>query len=157
MLPQQQTLSFPAPYWRATNQQRMSELATTSLTLDSHPKNIAQVEPYVSKVVEQYEINEELFGNMLITLTEAVSNAIIHGNSAKISKKVIISTDCSGRKIRFKVEDEGIGFDPDTLPDPTAPENLLTPGGRGVFLMRQLSDAVTFDDNGRIVILEFTW
>lgn len=134
----------------------MSELAP-SLTLDSHPKNIAQVEPYVSKVVKQYEINEELFGNMLITLTEAVSNAIIHGNSAKISKKVFISTNCSGRKICFTVQDEGGGFDPDELPDPTAPENILTPGGRGVFLMRQLSDAVTFDDNGRIVILEFRW
>lgn len=126
----------------------MSELAP-SLTLDSHPKNIAQVEPYVSKVVEQYEINKDLFGNMLITLTEAVSNAIIHGNSAKISKKVVVSTNCSGRKICFTVQDEGMGFDPDELPDPTAPENILTPGGRGVFLMRQLSDAVTFDDNGR--------
>lgn len=132
----------------------MSELAS-SLTLDSHPKNIAQVEPYVSKVVEQYEINEDLFGNMLITLTEAVSNAIIHGNSAKINKKVIISTNCSGRRICFKVQDEGRGFDPDNLPDPTAPENILTPGGRGVFLMRQLSDSVEFDDNGRLVILEF--
>ena len=49
-----------------------------------------------------------------------------------------------------------MGFDPDSLPDPTAPENILTPGGRGVFLMRQLSDSVTFDDDGRIVILEFT-
>lgn len=143
-------------YFMSYKSPTMSELAP-SLTLDSHPKNIAQVEPYVSKVVEQYEINRDLFGNMLITLTEAVSNAIIHGNSAKISKKVVVSTNCSGRKICFKVQDEGMGFDPDDLPDPTAPENILTPGGRGVFLMRQLSDAVTFDDNGRIVILEFRW
>ncbi|MGH1335708.1 MAG: ATP-binding protein [Aureispira sp.] len=133
----------------------MSELAL-NLTLESHPKNIAQVEPYVSKVVQQYEINQELYGNMLITLTEAVSNAIIHGNSAKAAKKVLVSTNCSGQRICFKVQDEGMGFDPDSLPDPTAPENILTPGGRGVFLMRQLSDSVTFDDDGRIVILEFT-
>ncbi len=133
----------------------MSELAL-NLTLESHPKNIAQVEPYVSEVVKQYEINQELYGNMLITLTEAVSNAIIHGNSAKAAKKVQVSTNCSGQRICFKVEDEGSGFDPDNLPDPTAPENILTPGGRGVFLMRQLSDAVTFDDDGRTVILEFT-
>lgn len=133
----------------------MSELAL-NLTLESHPKNIAQVEPYVSRVVKQYEINQELYGNMLITLTEAVSNAIIHGNSAKAAKKVLVSTNCSGQRICFKVQDEGMGFDPDSLPDPTAPENILTPGGRGVFLMRQLSDSVTFDDDGRIVILEFT-
>lgn len=133
----------------------MTELAL-NLTLESHPKNIAEVEPYVSQVVEKYEINQELYGNMLITLTEAVSNAIIHGNSAKVSKKVIVSTNCHGQKISFSVQDEGSGFDPDDLPDPTAPENILTPGGRGVFLMRQLSDSVTFGDDGRLVTLEFS-
>lgn len=133
----------------------MTELAL-NLTLNSHPKSIAEVEPYVSQIVERYEINQELFGNMLITLTEAVSNAIIHGNSAKVSKKVFVSTNCSSRKISFSVQDEGTGFDPDDLPDPTAPENILTPGGRGVFLMRQLSDAVVFGDDGRLVTLEFS-
>ena len=133
----------------------MTELAL-NLTLDSHPKNIAEVEPYVSQVVKKFEINQELFGNMLITLTEAVSNAIIHGNSAKISKKVFVSTNCSPQKISFTVQDEGAGFDPDGLPDPTAPENILTPGGRGVFLMRQLSDSVSFGDEGREVTLVFS-
>jgi serine/threonine-protein kinase RsbW len=133
----------------------MTELAL-NLTLDSHPKNIAEVEPYVTQVVQKYEINQDLYGNMLITLTEAVSNAIIHGNSAKSAKKVFVSTDCSNQKICFTIQDEGAGFNPDTLPDPTAPENILTPGGRGVFLMRQLSDAVTFSDDGRLVTLEFT-
>lgn len=133
----------------------MTELAL-NLTLDSNPKNIAEVEPYISQVVKQFEINQDLYGNMLITLTEAVSNAIIHGNSAKASKKVIVTTNCYPKKISFTVQDEGIGFDPDMLPDPTAPENILTPGGRGVFLMRQLSDTVTFGDNGRLVTLEFT-
>lgn len=133
----------------------MTELAL-NLTLDSHPKNIAEVEPYVTQVVQKYEINQELYGNMLITLTEAVSNAIIHGNSAKAAKKVFVSTNCSNQKICFTIQDEGAGFNPDALPDPTAPENILTPGGRGVFLMRQLSDAVTFSDDGRLVTLEFT-
>jgi serine/threonine-protein kinase RsbW len=127
-----------------------------SLTLDSNPQNIAEVEPYVSRIVEEYKIGDELFGSMLITLTEAVTNAIIHGNSATISKKVFVKTRCSSQKICFEIQDEGNGFDPDTLPDPTAPENILSPGGRGVFLMRQLSDAVSFDDDGRIVKIEFT-
>lgn len=133
----------------------MTQLAL-NLTLLSHPKNIAEVEPYITQVIKKYEINQELYGNMLITLTEAVSNAIIHGNCAKASKKVSISTDCSSKKILFTVQDEGSGFDPDNLPDPTAPENILSPGGRGVFLMRQLSDSVTFCDSGRSVILEFS-
>jgi serine/threonine-protein kinase RsbW len=133
----------------------MTELAL-NLTLDSHPKNIAEVEPYVTQVVQKYEINQDLYGNMLITLTEAVSNAIIHGNSAKAAKKVVISTNCSNQRICFTIQDEGSGFNPDTLPDPTAPENILNPGGRGVFLMRQLSDVVTFSDVGRLVTLEFS-
>ena len=127
-----------------------------NLTLDSHPQNIAEVEPFVSRIVEEYKIGEELFGSMLITLTEAVTNAIIHGNSATFSKKVFVKTQCSSDKICFIVQDEGSGFDPDTLLDPTAPENLMSPGGRGVFLMRQLSDCVSFDDNGRIVKIEFS-
>lgn len=126
-----------------------------NLTLESHPQSIAEVEPYVSKIVAEYKIGEELFGSMLITLTEAVTNAIIHGNLATISKKVFVKTSCSAQKICFMIQDEGNGFDPDSLPDPTAPENILTPGGRGVFLMRQLSDNVSFDDNGRLVRIEF--
>lgn len=125
------------------------------LELESNPKNIAEVEPFVLQIVQEYSVGEELFGNMLITLTEAVSNAIIHGNHAKMSKKVYISTQCCSEKIAFTVEDEGSGFDPEALPDPTAPENILNPGGRGVFLMRQLSDKVLFHKNGRVVELEF--
>ena len=126
-----------------------------NLILESHPRNIAEVEPFVIQIVREYQVSEELFGNILITLTEAVSNAIIHGNSAKSSKKVVISTKCTNQKICFNVKDEGNGFNPNTLPDPTAPENIMNPGGRGVFLMKQLSDSVTFKDKGRIVELEF--
>lgn len=126
-----------------------------NLVLESHPKNIAEVEPFVNQVVRQFEVGDEMFGNMLISLTEAVSNAIIHGNEAKASKKVWITTKCAANKICFCVKDEGRGFNPDKLPDPTAPENILTPGGRGVFLMKQLSDNVAFKDNGTSVELEF--
>lgn len=132
----------------------MTELAL-NLVLDSHPKNIAEVEPFVLQAVKEYEINESLFGNILITLTEAVSNAIIHGNQAKGHKKVFISTLATPAKVTFTIEDEGNGFDPHNLPDPTAPENLLTPGGRGVFLMEQLADKVSYLEGGRIVKLEF--
>lgn len=133
---------------------QMTELAL-NLVLDSHPKSIAEVEPFVLQVVKEYTINESIFGNILITLTEAVSNAIIHGNQAKSGKKVIVSTHTVNNCIVFTVEDEGIGFDPNSLPDPTAPENILTPGGRGVFLMQHLSDKVSYAAGGRIVQLEF--
>ncbi|WBM76261.1 MULTISPECIES: ATP-binding protein [Saprospira] len=125
------------------------------LTLDSHPKNIAEVEPYVNQVLQQYELDELLFGNILITLTEAVSNAILHGNQAKAHKKVHIASAIQQNCITFTVEDEGPGFDPAQLPDPTAPENLMTPGGRGVFLMQNLSDHVDFKEGGRMIELQF--
>jgi serine/threonine-protein kinase RsbW len=127
-----------------------------NLILESHPKNIAAVEPFVTQAVRQFDINEDLFGNMLITLTEAVSNAIIHGNCARASKQVYISTRYSGQSICFVIRDEGNGFDPNVLPDPTTPENIATPGGRGVFLMRHLCDTVTFSDGGRTVELAFS-
>lgn len=130
-------------------------LIALNLTLYSHPKNIAEVEPYISQIIDKYEINQDLFGNMLITLTEAVSNAIIHGNSAKSDKRVFVTSDCSSKRIQFSVRDEGNGFNPSILPDPTAPDNILNPGGRGVFLMRQLSDSVKFEEDGRKVIIEF--
>jgi serine/threonine-protein kinase RsbW len=132
----------------------MTELGL-NLTLESNLKNIAEVETYVQQVFKEFRIDESLFGNILIAITEAVSNAIIHGNQAKSNKKVHITTVVASNKVSFTIEDEGTGFNPHNLPDPTAPENLLTPGGRGVFLMQQLSDKVTFSEGGSIVQLEF--
>jgi serine/threonine-protein kinase RsbW len=126
-----------------------------NLILDSNPKNIAEVEPFVTQALRQFDIREDLFGNMLITLTEAVSNAIIHGNCARPNKHVYISTECSAGRICFLIRDEGNGFDPNALPDPTAPENICVLGGRGVFLMRNLCDTVVFSDGGRTVELSF--
>jgi serine/threonine-protein kinase RsbW len=126
-----------------------------NLVLDSNPNNIAEVEPYIHLIFKELNLDESLFGNMLIALTEAVSNAIIHGNKCDESKKVIINTLSFADKICLRIEDEGNGFDPHNLPDPTAPENLLTPGGRGVFLMQHLADSVSFIENGRVIQLEF--
>lgn len=132
----------------------MTELIL-NLILESDPKNVAEVEPFVRQVFREYNLDESNFGNILIALTEAVSNAIIHGNHALANKKVIVSTVAYPQKISFTVEDEGQGFNPHNLPDPTAPENLLTLGGRGVFLMQQLADKITFFERGRIVQMDF--
>jgi serine/threonine-protein kinase RsbW len=126
-----------------------------NLVMDSNPNNVAEVEPYIHKIFKELNLDESLFGNMLIALTEAVSNAIIHGNKCDVNKKVNIDTLSYSDKVCLRVEDEGNGFDPQNLPDPTAPENLMTPGGRGVFLMQHLADSVSFLENGRVVQLEF--
>jgi len=126
------------------------------LKLASDPKNVSRVESFVEHLVDKYAISPDVYGNILISLTEAVTNAIIHGNDNDKNKTVQVRLKKQKNKLAFLVSDEGGGFDFDNLPDPTAPENLLKIGGRGVFLMRQLSDDVVFYDNGSTVEICFS-
>ena len=128
---------------------------TFTLELKSNPKNIAVIEPYINQVVEAYNVDNEMYGNMLISLTEAVNNAISHGNNMDATKNVTINLRSAAKSLTFLVTDEGPGFDYNDLPDPTAPENILKLGGRGVFLMRQLSDLVIFSNSGNTVEIQF--
>ena len=126
------------------------------LKLSSDPKSVERVEPFVEKLVEQYQISPDMYGNILISLTEAVNNAIRHGNCNDKKKTVKVSMQqVSEHKICFQVSDEGSGFDYSSVPDPTLPENLLKIGGRGVFLMRQLCDDIRFHDNGSTIEIQF--
>ncbi len=125
------------------------------IELNSNITNIPKVEDFVERVVERFGVAPEVYGNILISLTEAVTNAIVHGNSQDEGKKVQVKMEKGPKDITFKVTDEGPGFDFSTLPDPTAPENLLKVGGRGVFMMKQLSDLVVFSNNGNTVEMMF--
>ncbi len=125
------------------------------LKLASDPKNVARVESFVEHLVDKYRISPDIYGNILISLTEAVTNAITHGNDNDKTKTVHVRLKKQNNILAFLISDEGRGFDFDNLPDPTAPENLLKLGGRGVFLMRQLSDNVVFYDNGSTVEICF--
>ncbi|MCB0598631.1 MAG: ATP-binding protein [Lewinellaceae bacterium] len=125
------------------------------LKLSSNPRNIALVESFVEQVVERFKLSPDVYGNILISLTEAVNNAIIHGNCEDESKTVRIQFRKLKGHLAVRVTDEGRGFDYQSVPDPTAPENLLTVGGRGVFLMQQLSDSVEFHNNGSTVEMQF--
>lgn len=114
---------------------------------------ISKVEELIDDVCQKNEIPEDIYGNVLIAVTEGVSNAIIHGSTSEDLVKVdaILKED----SLVFKVSDCGEGFDYDNLPDPTAPENIEMENGRGVFLMRSLADAVSFENNGSTVTLSF--
>ncbi len=127
----------------------------TMLKLTSDPRNISKVEAFVEKIVQRYKISPDKYGNILITLTEAVNNAIIHGNSKDQSKTVQIQLLKHNDHLAFRISDEGRGFDYQSLPDPTTPDNLLQVGGRGVFIMQQLSDKLKFHNNGSTVEIQF--
>lgn len=125
------------------------------ISFSSETQNIALVEQLIDDICEKLHIKEDFYGNILISLTEAVNNAIVHGNKLDATKKVSVKMQVSGAKLQFFISDQGPGFDYNNLPDPTAPENIEKPNGRGVFLMRNLADKCEFLDDGKIVALEF--
>jgi serine/threonine-protein kinase RsbW len=125
------------------------------IEIPSLTENIRMIESFIDNAKEKYHLDDDIYGNIMIAVTEAVNNAIKHGNKGDTSKNVALSLGLEDGLIKFKIEDEGRGFDYDHLPDPTSPENIEKPGGRGIFLMKHLSDEVEFLDGGRIVELSF--
>ena len=138
------------------NNMQSKELSVTStINFPSRGENINIVERLVDDLCSKYNVQEEYYGNILIALTEAVNNAIFHGNQQNPDKEVKLTYFSSPDKFVFTIEDEGPGFDFNNVPDPTSPENLEKPNGRGVFLMRHLADEVEFEEEGRLVKITF--
>ncbi len=126
------------------------------LKLVSCQDSICKLEDFVKQLSEQYDICPERYPDILISLTEAVNNAIVHGNGENRSKNVLVAHSYQeSNGLTFEVSDEGSGFDYQSIPDPTRVENLEKCGGRGVFLMKQLSDRIHFANNGRTVVINF--
>jgi serine/threonine-protein kinase RsbW len=128
---------------------------TISIQVPSIIENIRMIESFIDNAKERFHLDDDIYGNIMIAVTEAVNNAIKHGNNSNKSKNVELSLSLQDSMIKFVIKDEGGGFNYEHLPDPTAPENLEKPGGRGIFLMKHLSDEVQFKENGRIVELSF--
>ncbi|MBD1397428.1 ATP-binding protein [Pontibacter sp. JH31] len=118
-------------------------------------ENIRVIESFIDNSKEEFEFEDDVYGNIMVAVTESVNNAIRHGNKFDKEKIVYLTLQVENNQLLFEVEDEGPGFDYESLPDPTAPENLESPGGRGIFLMRNLCDEVNFLDNGKKVQLIF--
>jgi serine/threonine-protein kinase RsbW len=91
--------------------------------------------------------------NFRVGLSEALTNAMLYGNSRDPSKRVLVEIAFQLGRIQARVTDQGSGFDPASVPDPTTPENLTKPCGRGLFLMRKLLDEVWYNDQGNQVTL----
>ena len=128
-----------------------------TINFSSVPENLALVEKMVDEICSDYNINEDYYGNILISITEAVNNAIQHGNKYDPAKQVMVEFDADNdlEYLSFKISDEGEGFDVTNLPDPTEPENIEKLSGRGIFLMRNLADTVGFSSDGSEVELNF--
>jgi serine/threonine-protein kinase RsbW len=125
------------------------------LCVQSKMSSICDLEQYLKEVFDKEHLPSERFGDVLITLTEAVNNAIIHGNSLNEDKTVWVYYQIVKDKLYFFVKDEGKGFDPNSIPDPTCLDRIEECGGRGVKIMSALSDYVSYKKNGSLVKLGF--
>lgn len=126
-----------------------------SLKIPSLLENIRIIESFIDQAKERFEFNDDIYGNILIAVTESVNNAIIHGNQNNKNKNVHLTLKVDDASIAFIVQDEGPGFDHKNLPDPTAPESLDSLGGRGIYLIKHLADEVKFDKSGKQIKMVF--
>ena len=115
------------------------------IEVESDPNNLITVEEFVNYFAKDLGLNDDQLSVLLLAVTEATTNAIIHANKCDLSKLVTIRAHIEDSKLIVKVKDEGKGFDPSTVPDPTQPENLLKDSGRGVYLMKVYMDEVRYN------------
>lgn len=127
----------------------------TELDFPSKIENLSIVEKLIDDLASDYKLNSEVYGNILVATVEAVNNAILHGNKLDEKKKVSVSCEIKENQLYMIVTDQGGGFDFTNIPDPTAPENIEKPHGRGVFLMKHLVDQLEFRNKGSVVELKF--
>ena len=115
-------------------------METLYIELDSNRSEISKVEGVLGKLNEKIGFKMERFINLQIAVSEALVNAIVHGNKENNNKKVHVIVNSTDEMLEIKIRDEGGGFDISTLPDPTNDENLLKESGRGVFIIMSLVD-----------------
>lgn len=125
------------------------------LEIESDPNNIITVEEFVNYFAKDIGLSDEKISSLLLAVTEATTNAIIHANKNDKNKLVKVDVTIHDSKLVIKVIDEGKGFDPAMIPDPTSPENLLKDSGRGVYLMRVYMDELKYNvtDSGTETVL----
>ncbi len=126
-----------------------------SLTLSSDLDELEKLETFVGQIADFASFDAEKKHQVMLVLTEAVTNAILHGNKNHPEKTVKVTASLSSGKVNLAVRDQGAGFDPHSIPNPLEDENLLKTSGRGVWLMHEFADKVRFRDQGREVQLEF--
>jgi serine/threonine-protein kinase RsbW len=115
------------------------------LSLRSNPGNIQRVEAFLAKVGKAVNLDEIQTHKLMVSLTEAVNNAIIHGNHSDARKRVSVVCEILPGWLVFLIDDQGQGFQPADVKNPLKDENLLRESGRGIFLMRTLMDKVEFE------------
>ena len=115
-----------------------------SYSLDSSLDSVNKAEEEASKMAIKSGFDEDEAGRISMAVREATVNAVLHGNHYDPTKRVAVSFENTGNELVITIQDQGIGLEPENVPDPLAPENLLKQSGRGIFLIRAFMDEVRF-------------
>jgi serine/threonine-protein kinase RsbW len=114
------------------------------MTLESDLSSVERVETKAEQLAREAGFDDDTSSQIAMVVREAVINAILHGNKRDPAKKVHVGFELNDEALSIRIADEGPGLDPETVPDPLAPENILRSSGRGIFLMRAIMDEVHF-------------
>ncbi len=125
------------------------------LELESTYEELERVEGLLNDLQQALGFDDDFYARLMLTVSEAATNAVVHGNDLDNSKKAIILAEVSDSVLTVTTTDEGNGFDPEAVPNPLDEENLLNTSGRGVFLMQEYADEVEYQNEGRTLILKF--
>jgi len=126
-------------------QEQNDPLFSKTMLIPSKRTSIHMVETFVESLLELITIRDAIFDNIMISLTEAVNNGIIHGNHSDPEKNVHLTCRCFPNILEFVIQDEGRGFNPAEIPDPFHEDNLLKEGGRGVLIIHAMMEDVRYE------------
>lgn len=124
-------------------------MKSISLTISTDIKELKEVENFIEDISEHFNLQNTYYGNILVALSEAVENSIIHGNKNKKEKKITITLKQVPKGLCFTVQDEGDGFDINNIPDPTDVKNNPEKKGSGIYLIKTLTDEMQYFDKGK--------
>lgn len=126
-------------------------------TFISTYEEVEKVEAFLNKLQHELKFDNEFYAKLMLVVSEAVTNGIVHGNKLDKEKSVVLKAflDKKNNSLIFESKDEGAGFKPELVPDPLAEENLLKASGRGVYLMKEYADEVDYLENGTLLKLQF--
>ncbi len=125
------------------------------IKIGSEIGNLRIVENMIDETTSEIGITKDSYGKILVSALEAVNNAIVHGNKSDPGKNVDIEIALVKRNLSIKITDEGNGFRPEEIKDPTIPENIEELNGRGIYLMSHLADEIEFSEKGNMVTIIF--
>ena len=115
------------------------------LEILSDPNSLPKVEEFLQRIGNENQLEKIKLNNLILSINEATTNAMLHGNKGQIEKKVKIAISVNNSKIKAVIKDEGKGFDPTKVPNPTRPENLFKESGRGLYIMKTCTDIMNYN------------